>query len=347
MHARILIPNSFCPDTLRKRQKGCINGYLENLVISMVRTFTCKINQMDGRLLEWMRHQPIGEQIGVVHSVFDKVVNFTTDDGTMLFSLAKDEVIQSPSMMKTFENDHFSKMCSTIMLTKSIYLIDYNLLKINDWQWDFSNAAVWNRGIKPHCQDKQKLTVSRLRLLNKFILQHGATEGIYPAWKSFTYPDWEVPIATRKNIFFFPFLEGLDQLKQEMKTDKLDRFFYKFAGLGMGLTPSGDDFLTGLLATWQYFEFPLYKKIENHSAEWLRMLKGRTTTVSYFMLKQCLEGQVNEALLNVLDNIDGNPIPHLQRILEMGSTSGTDMLTGVSVAYQQLIDHKEEKYNGI
>lgn len=150
-------------------------------------------------------------------------------------------------------------------------------------------------------------------------------------------------MATRKNIYFSPFLEGLEQLKDDMKADKFDRFFDNFAGLGMGLTPSGDDFLTGLLATWQYFESPLYKKMESCSAKWLQRLKGRTTTVSYFMLKQCLEGQVNEALLNVLDNIDGNPIPHLQRILEMGSTSGTDMLTGVSVAYQQLIDLKEEK----
>lgn len=318
-------------------------SYHENMVISMVPTYTGKINQMDGRLLEWMRQQSIGEPIGVVHSVFDNVVNFKTDDGTMLFSLAKNEVIQSPSMMKTCQNDYFSKMCSTIMLTKSICLIDYNLLKINDWQWDFSNAAIWNRNIKPHCQAKLKPTVSRLRLLNNFILQHGATGGIYAAWKSFTYPDWEVPMATRKNIYFSPFLEGLEQLKDDMKADKFDRFFDNFAGLGMGLTPSGDDFLTGLLATWQYFESPLYKKMESCSAKWLQRLKGRTTTVSYFMLKQCLEGQVNEALLNVLDNIDGNPIPHLQRILEMGSTSGTDMLTGVSVAYQQLIDLKEEK----
>lgn len=318
-------------------------SYHENMVISMVPTYTGKITQMDGRLLEWMHQQSIGEPIGVVHSVFDKVVNFTTDDGTMLFSLAKNEVIQSPSMMKTCQNDYFSKMCSTIMLTKSICLIDYNLLKINDWQWDFSNAAIWNRNIKPHCQAKLKPTVSRLRLLNNFILQHGATGGIYAAWKSFTYPDWEVPMATRKNIYFSPFLEGLEQLKDDMKADKFDKFFDNFAGLGMGLTPSGDDFLTGLLATWQYFESPLYKNMESCSEKWLQRLKGRTTTVSYFMLKQCLEGQVNEALLNVLDNIDGNPIPHLQRILEMGSTSGTDMLTGVSVAYQQLIDLKEEK----
>lgn len=313
----------------------------------MVRTNTCKINQMDSRLLEWLRHQPIGEQIGAIHSIFDKVVNFITNDGTLLFSLAKNEVIQSPGMMKTLENDLFSEMCSTLKSTKEIYLVDYNLLKISEWQLDFSNAALWSRGIKPRWQAKQEPTCYHLSLLNHFILNNGATAGIFPAWKSFTYPDWEVPTATQKDFYFSSFLEGLNQLNQEIKADKLDTFLLKFAGLGIGLTPAGDDFLTGLLATWKYFEAPLYKKVESCNAEWLQKLKGRTTTVSYFMLKQCLEGQLNEALLDVLDNMDSNPIPHLQRVLKIGSTSGTDMLTGVSMAYQQLIDHKEEIHNGI
>jgi hypothetical protein len=314
----------------------------------MVGTYPCKINQMDGRLLEWLRHQPIGEQIGAVHSVFDKVVNFITDDGTLLFSLAKNEVVQSPGMMKTFENFYFSEMCSTLKLTKQVCLVDYCLLKISDWQWDFSKAVVWNRAINPPRKAKKETTFSSLQLLNHFILHNGATGGVFPAWKSFTYPDWEVSTATRRNIYFYNFMEGFNQLEREIKADMLDKSIFKFAGLGIGLTPSGDDFLTGLLATWQYYdEAHLYEKVESHIAEWLQKLKGRTTTVSYFMLKQCLEGQVNEALLDVLENLDNNPISHLQRLVEIGSTSGTDMLIGVSVAYQQLINYKEGKHNGI
>ena len=313
----------------------------------MVQTYTCKIYQIDGRLLEWLCHQQIGEQIGVVHSVFDKVVNFITNDSKLLFSLAKNEVIQSPGMMKTFENDLFSEMCATIKLTKPIYLVSYCVLKINHWQWDFSHAVVWNRGLKPFSQTKQELHYANLWQLNDFILTNGATGGIYPAWKRFTYPNWEVPAATRKSIYFIPFLEGFAQLDKEFKTNRLEQFFYKFAGLGIGLTPSGDDFLTGLLATWQYFEAPQYKKVERCCDKWLQNLKERTTTVSYFMLKQCLEGQVNETLLDVLENLDKKPIAYLQRVIEIGSTSGTDMLTGISVAYQQLLDNKEEKHHGI
>lgn len=80
----------------------------------MVTTSAIQINQIDNYLLEWLHHQPLGKPIGVVHSVFDKVVNFITDDGSMFFSLAKNEVIQSPCMMKTYENDIFSRMCTTL-----------------------------------------------------------------------------------------------------------------------------------------------------------------------------------------------------------------------------------------
>jgi len=308
----------------------------------MVTTY-CQINQMDGCLLEWLRQQPLGEPIGVVHSIFDKVINFIAVDGSMLFSLAKNEVSQSPGMMRTLENNIFSKMGASLIPTKSIYLVDKNLLQIGNWQWEFSNANIWNRGLRLQHYQTKLLTTSSLLRLNQFILENGATGGMFSAWKSVTYPHWKLPDDQEKNIYFPLFKNGLEQLKQEIKANKLHKFYLKFAGLGIGLTPSGDDFLTGLLATWQYFDASLYKKVEKCNTDWLQQLKRRTTTISYFMLKQCLEGQVNEALLDVLDNLDGNPIPYLRRILAIGSTSGTDMLTGVSFAYQQLIDYKEEK----
>ncbi|WP_171046330.1 oxamate carbamoyltransferase subunit AllH family protein [Lentibacillus cibarius] len=298
-----------------------------------------QIKQMDSRLLEWLSHKQNSNQLGTVHSVFDKVVNFISHDGVTLFSLAKNWVIQSPGMMKTCEDEGFSQMLSVLKPGMPINLVGNCCLEINDWQWDFSNAVVWERDIASLSQTKPDITASTLMLLNNFIEKYGAREGIFPAWKSFSDVSWEVPETTRKNIYFSPFLAGLEQLVKDIEGKKLENFMDRFVGLGIGLTPSGDDFLTGLLATWQYFAFPLYKDFEPNQAD----LKGRTTDVSYFMLKHCLEGQVNEALLALLENLDGDPTPQLRQLLAIGSTSGTDMLVGVSFAYQQLINDKEEK----
>lgn len=301
-----------------------------------------QIKQIDNRLLKWLSHKQIGDQLGTVHSVFDKVVNFISCDGTTLFSLAENKVVQSPGMMKVFGNEDFSNMCSVLKPGITIRLVGNQCLEINNWQWDFSNAKVWEGDIASLSCTKPEIAASQLVMMNDFIQNHGAREGIFSAWKSFNDPNWEVPEATRKNIYFLPFLAGLKQLVEEIKEKRLKTFTGKFVGLGVGLTPSGDDFLTGLLATWQYFEFPLYKELETQRATLQQEFKGRTTDVSYFMLKHCLEGQVNETLLDLLKNLDGDLTSQLQQVLDIGSTSGTDMLAGVSVAYQELINHKEE-----
>lgn len=304
---------------------------------------TCHIEKIDKYLLEWLDQKKLGEPIGKVHSIFDKVINFVTHDGTFLFSLAKRKVIQSPKMMKTGDEERFSDMCKTLKSCKTISLLGNKSLKIGDLVWDFSKAEVCRSDIKSLPRTKPEIALPHLAFMKDFIYRNGAKEGIFPAWKSFNDPKWEVPPAIRKNIYFPTFLQALHVLEQEVKEGQLKTFIEKFAGLGIGLTPSGDDFLTGLLAVWQYFEFPLYKEIEVYQADWLRKLKGRTTDVGYFMLKNCLQGQVNEALLDLLENLDNTPDSHLQSLLAIGSTSGTDMLAGVSFAYQQLVYHKEEK----
>ncbi|MYL46508.1 DUF2877 domain-containing protein [Virgibacillus halodenitrificans] len=302
---------------------------------------TCQIKQMDRHLLEWLRHKRNGEHIGVVHSVFDKVINFISNDKQILFSLAKDEVVQSPRMMKTSQDDSFSAMKVTLHRGDDIYFIGDDCLELNGWKWRFSDIAIWNRDIASLSQTSSEISSAKLKVINDFILKNGAREGIFAAWKSYNDPSWEVPKATKKNIYFTPFLTGIKETEQEIKEQKLEAFMEKLVGLGIGLTPSGDDFLTGLLATWKHTEFPLYKEFATSQMPTLQKLQGRTTDVSYFMLKHCLNGDVNEALLDLLGSVNAEP-SHMSKLLAIGSTSGTDMLAGVSFAYQQLLNYEEE-----
>ncbi|MBN6206049.1 DUF2877 domain-containing protein [Ralstonia pickettii] len=302
-----------------------------------------QINQMDSHLSNWLAGKQAGEQIGKVHSVFKRVVNFITHDGTFLFSIAKSDVIQSPRMMKTSDNQGFIRMYSTLQPGNLVCLIENKQLKVNNWQLDFSNARMWNGDIDKLNKNKPKITMSHLSLINNFIYKNGETRGIFSAWKSFNDPSWNVPEEVRKDLYYAHFLTGLELLEQEVKDIKLERFIGRFVGAGVGLTPSGDDFLTGLLAAWQYFDFSLYKDFAIHPDALMKKIYGRTTDVSYFMLKHCIEGEVNQVILDIMENLDGCPVHHLQEALKIGSTSGTDMLIGLSVGYQQLVNYKEEK----
>lgn len=309
----------------------------------MVNKKVCTIEVVDKELLKWLRHKKVGVPVGKVHSIFNEVVNFIALDESMLFAIAKNHVVQSPRMMKTEDETSFGNMCLQLAVGDLINLVENESLVVNGWQWSLSSSKVWSRQLKTIPYKKTEYTYSHLAVLNDYILNEGATGGSYYAWKQYNEPHWEAPMEVVKTLYFTPFLTALERLDQQVQAQELTTFLEKFVGLGLGLTPSGDDFLTGLLATWQYFRYPLAEEaLANHKDEWITQLKGKTTDVSYFMLNYCLEGQVNEALLSLLEHLDSDPSPYLQQVLAIGSTSGTDMLTGVSFAYQQLLRNKEE-----
>jgi hypothetical protein len=104
------------------------------------------------------------------------------------------------------------------------------------------------------------------------------------------------------------------------------------AGLGFGLTPSGDDFLTGLIAGScicpdpRDFRCGLVAAVESAA--------DSTTLPSGFMLRAALQGYFSEPLVNLLSALlaeaDGAAARGWAKaVAGLGATSGEDMLAGV------------------
>src|SRR5690625_549996 len=302
---------------------------------NMNNTSVHQIDCLDFHLVKWLDNGKIGESIGTVHSVFDKVINFISIDSLTLFTLALSEVIQSPKMMRTCDSKSFSYTKSSLYPSKEIYLMSYRLLKIGPFLWDFSEAKIWERDLTS-LSSNPKVTNNQLEKLNDFIYTNGADSGLLTAWTYDTYPDLRDSINS-KNLYFPSFLQSLQSLNQAIRKKKIMESTCNMAGLGMGLTPSMDDFLTGLFATWDYFDFPLFRIEKKKKVYWLQKIKGKTTDISYFMLKHCLNGYVNDALLELLENLGSESTHGLEEVLKIGSTSGTDMLTGVSLDRKSVV----------
>ncbi len=107
-----------------------------------------------------------------------------------------------------------------------------------------------------------------------------------------------------------------------------------FIGLGNGLTPSGDDFLTGLM---------LVASIPDCELQWawsaLAVSPGdRTTDVSVAMLNHAAAGRFRADLVGLSEAIcAGDDVePTARRVAAIGSSSGTDMLDGVTTGLQAL-----------
>ncbi|EQC1392072.1 DUF2877 domain-containing protein, partial [Shigella sonnei] len=104
-------------------------------------------------------------------------------------------------------------------------------------------------------------------------------------------------------------------------------------GLGIGLTPSADDYLTGLALILFIPGHPA----EKYKEEFYRgLLRGRnnTTLLSAITLEAALQQRCRENIHrfihNIIYGVPGNSTQAIEKIKHIGSSSGCDMLYGMA-----------------
>jgi hypothetical protein len=114
----------------------------------------------------------------------------------------------------------------------------------------------------------------------------------------------------------------------------------ELAGLGPGLTPSGDDVLAGILLAlhiWPHAAGPLGAKVV--TALVLGSAAPRTGRISRAYLLAASRRQASEAWHDLIRALPVDPhavVTAATRILEIGETSGADMLTGFLFAWTRV-----------
>lgn len=114
-----------------------------------------------------------------------------------------------------------------------------------------------------------------------------------------------------------------------------------FSGRGKGLTPSGDDILTGFTLALMMFD-----KFDN----WIRALKSginrnATTMISVAYLSALLEGYASEYFIQLVKLIDDEDIDVIDKTIKevqsFGHTSGNDTLFGFFLGLKFLTNQQE------
>ncbi len=102
----------------------------------------------------------------------------------------------------------------------------------------------------------------------------------------------------------------------------------KLAGLGIGLTPAGDDFLMGAMyAAWIIHPQEVAKEITEEIAN---VAVPLTTSLSGAWLRSAAKGEAGELWHDYFDALieDKNIYLPMSKILSVGETSGSDALAG-------------------
>jgi hypothetical protein len=106
-------------------------------------------------------------------------------------------------------------------------------------------------------------------------------------------------------------------------------------GLGGGLTPSGDDFLGGLLFCVNTIQrlYPGFIYLDSsEQALFIESARKRTHLISFTLLKDMTNGQAVEPLHELIDSILSDQAPESFRsgssLTQIGHSTGWDLLTG-------------------
>jgi len=111
---------------------------------------------------------------------------------------------------------------------------------------------------------------------------------------------------------------------------------YSIAGCGIGLTPSADDFLCGVMAS--VLASAIARGEQN---EWLPLTAAmaertapRTNLISAAFLRQAAAGQLSSDVLTLIRTLYSSVLSlrlpsAAMNVIAFGETSGTDILTGI------------------
>ncbi len=270
-----------------------------------------------------------------IHSTFEKVINIELSTGEIL-TIGKSSIGNGPyNILFDYQKDF-----------RSIGFNENESVKISDKKISFSNkgsiinldkAMVWDSSwdVKPNKELSENLSY-----LEGLTIDKGDTRGLGFLLTDNIPSDNVFPQKTIERIKRNVKRINMDALSDEDELIKLKEFI----GLGPGLTPSGDDLVSGFLFTINYAsQFDLIEGPSISYNDWSQYIDKKTNKISKMELIMALQGKPLENIKNVIEALYGKKkykiYSSVTKLLDRGSTSGTDILTGIILASNMIIEN--------
>jgi hypothetical protein len=126
--------------------------------------------------------------------------------------------------------------------------------------------------------------------------------------------------------------------ERDLDPSRTEATLLRIIGFGPGLTPSGDDALTGLLLglRWWHDGLDMFTYLRDQVLAVLDFRPYTTTAISTQMLRLACAGFGNESVHDVLGSISpkafAHDAPSVSQLCTLGATSGADTLLGLRTA---------------
>ncbi len=249
-----------------------------------------------------------------IYSIFKKSINLYNQSENYLLTVGYDippgphtiiiEEEPFKNLKKSLNNlkkvEVFSKK-NSIIINKNKLIIDNNSI--------FYDSRINLKYINPSDFEK---------FYNNFLFLSGG-KGISPLL--FILENEKIKISAKQMIIVKKILNGFKLIQSQ----NIEEGVKEIIGTGPGYTPSGDDFIAGLIFYLYCFKnnsnfFNIFKSFS------IPYALNRTNIVSYNFIRNSASGLVNKIIKEFIYNLNS---PHyLKKVILLGHTSGIDFLTG-------------------
>ncbi len=284
--------------------------------------------KLQGRVMDRYLHERYFQKdnldLGHVHSIFQSVINVETAGGEII-ALSHSRDAYMPYMVQVKETEDF--LLEEKLQGKKVIYKDGRLTIGTDMEVRLKDTEIIDRAFLDF-RHTDKLPESAETARN-ILLETGKRGGCLGYFGQ--YPDMDL-------------MEK--ELAKRIASLETTLDFGRLIGFGRGLTPSGDDFSVGFLCAVRSIrtlnietEIAL-EKMTKELKNAVRRVGENTTDVSRQMLRQSLDDQFIGPLMDFCEGIIRGESPaacedSMVKLLNIGSTSGTDMATGVIFALER------------
>jgi hypothetical protein len=259
---------------------------------------------------------------GFVHSTFNRTLNIKCFENGDLYTIACSNLDNGPNTL-IIDVDN---MKSINIVVNDRVRVENNLLYIGDrLTISIEKVNIWE-SILPSYTPNVEILKQNVMKVKEYINIHGVGGGIKKNFIPQNPFEAEVSNMLEKRTLL---------LFNELINDRIPSAFshaVSLVGLGPGLTPSGDDFLTGLFTIFNMKNSPFYP-YRSFCEDVLKKARTLTNDISYMTLKKAANGKVRDSIISLLNSIlvedDQDLILSLNKLLNIGSSSGTDIAYGI------------------
>ena len=248
---------------------------------------------------------------------------------------------------------HLVDLLPRVAIDSSFTVIDQHLRLGSNIVLDISQASIWGA---PHPFPGDNLPIYDLseHLDTIFSLFDNLPPpkgfGIFiPEILRFTQnqpASHSLPSLTAMSEFAWPVIQEISKACLEHDFFQIVEYAGELIGLGEGLTPSGDDFVGGLLfclMTLRHIYTPFHDVGVSDLTPFLERTKPRTNVISFTMLKDHAAGHGSETLHKFINALlTGQCLESTYQLgmelTQIGHSTGWDLLAGVLTGMLTTID---------